>query len=58
MDFFTFANADDNTPNKSTLSLSKELKWCRAHAPEAIRDLPDEELWDIMKGSYYATEGL
>ena len=57
--FFTFACDNVNFDvHKSTHNLSKELKWCRAHAPEAIKDLPDEELWDIMKGSYYAAEGL
>lgn len=29
------------------------LKWCRANAPEAAKDLPDNELWQLMRESYY-----
>lgn len=30
-----------------------QLKWCRENAPMAARDLPDDELWDLMKVSYH-----
>lgn len=31
------------------------LAWCRQNAPEALRNLPDAELWELMKNSYNAT---
>lgn len=29
------------------------LKWCRDNAPDSIKNLSDDELWDIMKSSYF-----
>lgn len=29
-----------------------KLDWCREHAPEAAKDLPDEELLELMSSSY------
>lgn len=29
------------------------IEWCRKNAPDAIKGLPDEELWDIMQSTYY-----
>ncbi len=29
------------------------LDWCRKNAPEAAKELPDAELWELMRDSYY-----
>ncbi|MCM1215066.1 MAG: nucleotidyl transferase AbiEii/AbiGii toxin family protein [Lachnospiraceae bacterium] len=29
-----------------------KLEWCRAHAPDAIRNLPDDELLTLMESAY------
>lgn len=31
---------------------AEEIQWCRDNAPDACKDLPDNELWDLMKDSY------
>ena len=40
------------------LCREEAIKWCRENAPEAIKDLPDNELWDIMEDSYLNREGV
>lgn len=39
---------DSNADDPST----EALQWCRYNAPDACKDLPDDELWDLMKDSY------
>lgn len=46
----------DKNPYMSTdyqqKSVDAPIAWCRDNAPEAIKELPDDELWDIMKTAY------
>lgn len=47
-------STESKPEDKCKVSVKSEaLRWCREHAPEAIKGLPDSELWDIMKDSYY-----
>lgn len=31
----------------------QQIQWCRINAPDSIKHLNDDELWDIMSDSYY-----
>lgn len=31
----------------------QQIQWCRANAPDSIKHLSDDELWDVMSDSYY-----
>lgn len=31
----------------------QQIQWCRINAPDSIKHLSDDELWDIMSDSYY-----
>lgn len=32
---------------------TQQIQWCRTNAPESIKHLSDDELWDVMSDSYY-----
>lgn len=36
------------------MPLPLQLEWCRRNAPDALKGLPDSELWDLMKDAYKA----
>ena len=31
----------------------QQIQWCRTNAPDSIKHLSDDELWDVMSDSYY-----
>ena len=31
----------------------QQIRWCRINAPDSIKHLSDDELWDVMSDSYY-----
>ena len=39
--------------NEIMYNYEEAIKWCRENAPEAIKNLHENELWDIMKDSYF-----
>lgn len=43
---------EDTTSGKDSCN-EQALKWCRDNAPDSIKNLSDDELWDIMKSSYF-----
>ena len=32
---------------------TQQIQWCRTNAPDSIKHLSDDELWDVMSDSYY-----
>lgn len=42
----------DRTVHVRRRTRDEILVWCRENAPEAAKDLPDDELFDLMKNAY------
>ena len=39
--------------NEIMYNYEEAIKWCKENAPESVKNLHENELWDIMKDSYF-----
>lgn len=50
--FSNICSITDVTEINSLILDDEVLSWCRENAPAALKDLPDAELWELMKSVY------